>query len=79
VAEFIATQRAEFGVGHVVACRALGVSQAWFYKWCHGDGSPRRARRRVLAALIAALFTQHRGTLWRAEDHGGVDREGLAG
>ena len=62
MAEFIATQRAEFGVAHVVACRALGVSQAWFYKWCHGDGSPRRARRRVLAALIAALFAQHRGT-----------------
>jgi transposase InsO family protein len=62
VAEFIAAQRAEFGVPHVVACRALGVSQAWFYKWCHGDGSSRRARRRVLAALIAALFAQHRGT-----------------
>ncbi|MCA1822224.1 MAG: IS3 family transposase, partial [Pseudonocardia sp.] len=45
-----------------VACRALGVSQAWFYKWCHGDGSPRRARRRALAALIAALFARHRGT-----------------
>ncbi|MGB7799161.1 MAG: IS3 family transposase [Pseudonocardiaceae bacterium] len=62
MAEFIATQRAEFGVPHVVACRALGVSQAWFYKWRHGDGSPRLARRRALAALIAALFAQHRGT-----------------
>jgi putative transposase len=60
VAGFIAAQRAEFGVPYAVACRALGVSQAWFYKWCHGDGSPRRARRRVLAALIAALFAQHR-------------------
>jgi transposase InsO family protein len=62
VAGFIATQRAKFGVPHVVACRVLGVSQAWFYKWRHGDGSPRRARRRALAALIAALFAQHRGT-----------------
>lgn len=62
MAGFIAVQRAEFGVPHAVACRALGVSQAWFYKWCHGDGSPRRARRRALAALIAALFAQHRGT-----------------
>jgi putative transposase len=62
VAEFIALQRAEFGVAHVVACRALGVSQAWFYKWRHGDSSPRRARRRALAALVAALFAQHRGT-----------------
>jgi putative transposase len=62
VAEFIALQRAEFGVAHVVACRALGVSQAWFYKWRHGDSSPRRTRRRALAALVAALFAQHRGT-----------------
>jgi transposase InsO family protein len=62
VAGFIAAQRAEFGVPYTVACRALGVSQAWFYKWCHGDGSPRRARRRVLAALIAALFAQHRSS-----------------
>jgi putative transposase len=62
VAEFIAIQRAEYGVPHALACRALGVSQAWFYKWRHGDGSPRRARRRALAALIAALFAQHRGT-----------------
>ncbi|MFN2533925.1 MAG: IS3 family transposase [Pseudonocardiaceae bacterium] len=62
MAGFIAIQRAEFGVPHVVACRALGISQAWFYKWRHGDGSPRRARRRTLAVLIAALFVQHRGT-----------------
>jgi len=62
VAAFIAAQRAEFGVPHAVACRALGVSQAWFYKWCRGDGSPLRARRRALAALVAALFAQHRGT-----------------
>src|SRR6185312_10783920 len=62
VAGFVAAQRAEYGVPHVLACRALGVSPAWFYKWRHGDGSPRRARRRALAALIAALFAQHRGT-----------------
>ena len=62
MAEFIAVQRAEFGVPHAVACRALGVSQAWFYKWRHGDGSLRRARRRVLAALVAVLFAQHRGS-----------------
>jgi putative transposase len=62
VAGFIAVQRAEYGVPYAVACRALGASQAWFYKWRHGDGSPRRARRRALAALVAALFARHRGT-----------------
>ncbi|HEX8932820.1 MAG TPA: IS3 family transposase [Pseudonocardiaceae bacterium] len=62
MAAFIAAQRADYGVPCAVACRALGVSLAWFYKWRHGDGSPRRARRRALAALIAALFARHRGT-----------------
>ncbi len=62
MAGFIAVQRADYGVPYAVACRALGVSQAWFYKWCHGDGSPRRARRRALAALVAALFARHRRT-----------------
>ena len=58
MAEFIAVQRADYGVPHVVACRALGVSQAWFYKWRYGDGS----RRRALTVLVVALFAQHRGT-----------------
>ena len=62
MAKFIAAQRAEYGVPHALACRALGVSQAWFYKWRHGDGSPRRARRRALEALIAVLFARHRGS-----------------
>jgi transposase InsO family protein len=62
MAGFIAAQRAEYGVPHALACWALGVSQAWFYKWRHGDGSPRRARRRALSALVAALFARHRGT-----------------
>ena len=33
VAEFIAGQRTMFGVPHTITCRALEVSQAWFYKW----------------------------------------------
>jgi putative transposase len=61
VAAFIAAQRAEHGVPVAVACRALGVSPAWFYKWRDGDVSLRRARRRGLADLVAALFARHRG------------------
>jgi putative transposase len=45
-----------------VSCRALGVSQAWFYKWCRGDASPRRERGRALAVLVAALFKAHHGS-----------------
>ena len=59
MAGFIAAQRVEHGVPHATSCRALGVSQAWFYKWCHGDPSPRHARRAQLAAKIGQLFAKH--------------------
>jgi transposase InsO family protein len=58
----IAAQRSKYGIPHAVACRALGVSPAWFYKWRNGDTSPRRQRRAALAALIAQLFTQYHGS-----------------
>jgi putative transposase len=61
VATFIAAQRAEFGVPHATSCRALSVSQAWFYKWQHGDPSPQHARREQLNTEIRRLFAQHRG------------------
>jgi putative transposase len=61
LAGFIAAQRTEHGVPHAVSCRALGTSQAWFYKWRGGDASLRRERRRALAALAAELFKAHHG------------------
>jgi putative transposase len=61
VAAFIAAQRAQDGIPYAVACRALGVSQSWFYKWRRGDVSVRRARRRRLAAEIRRLFERHGG------------------
>jgi putative transposase len=61
VAGFIAAQRADHGIPHAVACRALGVSQAWFYKWRHGDRSKRHARRAQLAVEVRRLFAARRG------------------
>ena len=61
VAGFIATERAQHGIPHATACRALGFSQAWFYRWRHGDASPRRARREQLTAKIRQLFAAHHG------------------
>jgi len=61
VAAFIAAQRAHYGIPYAVACRALGVSQSWFYKWRRGDVLVRRARRRRLAAEIRRLFERHGG------------------
>jgi len=61
VAAFIASQGDGHGVPHAVSCRALGVSRSWFYKWRHGDASPRRARRERLKAEVRRLFEAHKG------------------
>jgi putative transposase len=65
VAAFIAAQRDERRIPHAVACRALGVSQSWFYKWAAharaGTLPPRAARRARLAAEVRRLFEAHQG------------------
>jgi len=60
LAGFIATQRVEHHIPQAVSCRALVVSEAWFYKWAHGDVSLRRHRRAALAAQIRFLFVRHK-------------------
>jgi putative transposase len=61
VAGFIAAQRDEHGVPHATACRAVGVSEAWFYKWRDGDASAAHARRAELGIEIGRLFAKHHG------------------
>ena len=63
MAAFIAAQRDEHQIPHAVACRALGVSRSWFYKWqrrrrCR-RGRARRARWRPRSGGCSPL---HRGT-----------------
>jgi putative transposase len=62
VAAFIAAQREARGVPHATSCRALGVSQSWFYKWKDGLLPPRAARRERLKAEVAARFAGRNGT-----------------
>jgi putative transposase len=62
VAALIAAQRDEHRIPHAVACRALGVSRSWFYKWKDGTLPPRAARQAALAAEVRRLFKAHRGT-----------------
>jgi putative transposase len=65
VAAFIAAQRDDRRIPHTVACRALGVSQSWFYKWAGharaGTLPPRPARRARLAAEVKRLFEAYQG------------------
>jgi putative transposase len=61
VVAFIAAQRENHGIAHATACRALGVSPSWFYKWRAGVLPPRAARRQRLKAEIIRLFRAHEG------------------
>ncbi|HJY73207.1 MAG TPA: IS3 family transposase [Streptosporangiaceae bacterium] len=61
MAAFIAAQRADHGIPYAVSCRALEVSESWFYKWKDGGRCARRARRDQLGAEIARLFARRKG------------------
>ena len=61
MAALIAAQREQHKIPHALACRALGVSQSWFYKWRGGALPPRAQRRERLKAEVARLFAGHQG------------------
>ncbi len=62
VAAFIGSQRTEHGVPHAVTCRALGLSESWFYKWRERPQTPRQVRRAELADKIRKIFDASGGT-----------------
>jgi transposase InsO family protein len=66
VAAFIADQRTSHDVPHTVACRALEVSESWFYKWAARptDQPPTAsaARRATIDAAVATAFRDSGGT-----------------
>ena len=61
MAALIAAQREEHQIPCVVACRALGVSRSWYYRWASGRLPPQAERRERLAAEVARLFRLHEG------------------
>lgn len=61
LAAFIADQRTSHQVSHAVACRALNVSESWFYKWVHRRPTSTERRRAELDAAVEAAFTESRG------------------
>ncbi len=61
MAALIAAQREAHRIPHAVSCRALGVSQSWFYKWKGARLGPRMQRRDRLKAEVARLFKVHEG------------------
>jgi transposase InsO family protein len=63
LAAFIADERTSHRVPQAVACRALGVSQSWFYKWNHRQHQPAASeqRRAELDAAVAEAFAAAHG------------------
>src|ERR671939_484116 len=61
VARDLGVNEGTLGNWVALARRALGVSQAWFYKWAHGDPSAQHARRARLGIEVARLFSAHQG------------------
>ena len=62
VASFVAAQRTDHGVPHAVSCRALEISESWFYKWRQRGPTPRQARRVALDAAVRGSFDASGGT-----------------
>jgi putative transposase len=58
----ISSCKAEEGIPHRVACRALGVSESWYYKWRDRPPTEREMRRQHLAEEIEEIFRRSGGT-----------------
>jgi putative transposase len=61
VASFVAAQRTDHGVPHAVSCRALEVSESWFYKWKDRPLTPRQQRRARLDDDVKRSFEESDG------------------
>jgi putative transposase len=61
VAALIAAQGDDHRVPAAVACRALGVSRSWYYRWRGGTLPPRAVRRQRLKAEVRRWFEAHDG------------------
>jgi transposase InsO family protein len=58
----ISSCKAEEGIPHRVACRALGVSESWYYKWRDRPPTEREMRRQHLVEEIEEIFRCSGGT-----------------
>ena len=61
LASFVASQRTDHRVPHAVACRALEVSESWFYKWRDRPPTAAQQRRAELDAAVKAVFEDSGG------------------
>ena len=76
--EHIAAQRADHGVPHTVACRALGVAESTFYAGRGRPPSAARRRRERLDAAVKECFEASGGTYGSPRVRAQLRRDGLA-
>lgn len=62
VTAFISSQRAEYRVPVRLSCRALGVSESWYFKHRDRPPTPAQSRRAALAEAVAEAFEVSGGT-----------------
>ena len=62
MAGVISDQRTGHNIPHTVSCRALGVSESWFYKWRSRKPTGRELRRQQLTEEIKEIFKESGGT-----------------
>ncbi|MCO5974933.1 IS3 family transposase [Actinoallomurus soli] len=62
VAGVISDCKAEQNIPHTLTCRALRVSESWFYKWRSQPVTAREVRRGKLADAIRHIFDASDGT-----------------
>jgi putative transposase len=68
LAAFIADQPSSHDVPQALSCRALGVSESWFYKWHDRAPTSAQQRRAAVDAAVEQAFTAsgvatgHRGS-----------------
>jgi len=71
-AAFIAGQKTSHGVPYAVACRALGVSESWFFKWHDRPPTAAGQRRAEVDAAVTAAFDSSKGTYGSPRIHAGL-------
>ncbi len=76
VASFIASQRAEHDVPHVLSCRALDVSESWFYKWKDRPPTKRALRRHELDEAVKKFFDTSGGRYGSPKIHEDLIEDG---
>lgn len=62
VTAFISSCRAEHNIPVRVSCRALGVSESWYFKHRNRPPTPRQSRHAELLAAVRAAFEASGGT-----------------